>query len=158
LSFLANYAQEALVKKSRFTESQIVGILKEADAGLRVSELCSKRGISDATYYNWKAKYGGMSASELKRMKDLEAELPQLKRMYADLALENRAKKDLIEKSSLAAREARGGRFHERRALPWGALPAVQCHRRLQSRVAGDRNRHFVESRSGSLRSELINK
>lgn len=86
------------MKKSRFTESQIVGILKEADAGMKVSELCRKHGISDATYYNWKAKYGGMSASELKRMKDLEAELSQLKRMYADLALENRAMKDLIEK------------------------------------------------------------
>jgi len=86
------------MKKSRFTESQIVGILKEADAGMKVSELCRKHGISDATDYNWKAKYGGMSASELKRMKDLEAELSQLKRMYADLALENRAMKDLIEK------------------------------------------------------------
>jgi putative transposase len=86
------------MKKSRFTESQIVGILKEADAGMKVSELCRKHGISDATYYNWKAKYGGMSASELKRMKDMEAELSQLKRMYADLALENRAMKDLIEK------------------------------------------------------------
>ena len=92
------YAQEALMKKSRFTETQIVGILKEADAGMKVSELCRKHGISDATYYNWKAKYGGMSASELKRMKDMEAELSQLKRMYADLALENRAMKDLIEK------------------------------------------------------------
>ena len=86
------------MKKSRFTESQIVGIIKEADAGMKVSELCRKHGISDATYYNWKAKYGGMSASELKRMKDMEAELSQLKRMYADLALENRAMKDLIEK------------------------------------------------------------
>jgi len=74
---------------------------------MKVSELCRKHGISDATYFNWKGKYGGMSASELKRMKDLEAELSQLKRMYADLALENRAMKDLIEKSSRAAGETR---------------------------------------------------
>lgn len=86
------------MKKSRFTESQIVAILKEADGGLKVSDICRKHGISDATYYNWKAKYGGMEASDLKRMKDMEAELSQLKRMYADLALENRAMKDLIEK------------------------------------------------------------
>lgn len=86
------------MKKSRFTETQIVAILNEADAGMKVSEVCRKHGISDATYYNWKAKYGGMSASELKRLKDIEAELAQLKRMYADLALENRAMKDLIEK------------------------------------------------------------
>jgi len=101
------------VKKSRFTESQIVSILKEADAGLRVAEICRKHGISDATYYNWKAKYGSMSVSDLKRMKEMEAELSQLKRMYADLALENRAMKGLIEKSSEAVREKRSGPIHD---------------------------------------------
>lgn len=86
------------MKTSRFTETQIVGILNQAEAGMKVKDLCRKHGISDATYYNWKAKYGGMSASELKRTKELEAENAKLKRMYADLALENRAMKHLIEK------------------------------------------------------------
>lgn len=86
------------MKKSRFTETQIVAILKEADSGIPVKEICRKHGISDATYYNWKSKYGGMQASDLKRMKEMEQELSQLKRMYADMALENRALRDLIEK------------------------------------------------------------
>jgi len=86
------------MKRARFTETQIVAILKEADSGVPVKDLCRKHGISDATYYNWKSKYGGMEASDLKKMKELERELSQLKRMYADMALENRALKDLIEK------------------------------------------------------------
>jgi putative transposase len=86
------------MKRARFTETQIVAILKEADSGVPVKEVCRKHEISDATYYNWKSKYGGMEASDLKRMKELERELGQLKRMYADMALENRALKDLIEK------------------------------------------------------------
>jgi putative transposase len=86
------------MKKTRFTETQIVAILKEADSGIPIKDLCRKHEISDATYYNWKSKYGGMEASDLKRLKELEQELSQMKRMYADLALENRALKDLIEK------------------------------------------------------------
>ncbi len=86
------------MKNSRFTESQIVSILKEADAGAKVKEICRRHGISDATYYNWKSKYGGMQASDLKRLKEAEAELSKLKRMYADLSMENDALKDLIEK------------------------------------------------------------
>jgi putative transposase len=86
------------MKQSRVTETQIVAILKEADAGMLVKDLCRKHGISEPTYYSWKSKYGGMEASDLKRMKELEGELSQLKRMYADLALENRAMKDLIAK------------------------------------------------------------
>lgn len=86
------------MKSSRFTETQIIAILKEADAGTLVKDICRQHGISDATYYNWKSKYGGMTASDLKRMKEMEAELGKLKRMYADLALENHALKDLIGK------------------------------------------------------------
>ncbi len=86
------------MKLSKFTETQIVGVLKEADAGAKVPELCRKNGISSATYYKWKSRYGGMDASELKRVKELEQQLSRMKHMYSDLALENRALKDLIEK------------------------------------------------------------
>ena len=86
------------MKRSRFTETQIISILKEADAGMQIKQLCRQHGISDATYYNWKSKYGGMSASELKRLRETEVENAKLKRMYADLALENTALKDLIDK------------------------------------------------------------
>lgn len=86
------------MKRTRFSEAQIVSILKEADAGVAVKEICRKHGISDAMYYNWRSRYGGMEASDLKRMKELERELSQFKWMYAELALENRALKELIEK------------------------------------------------------------
>jgi len=86
------------MKRSRFTETQIISILKEADAGAKVKDVCRRHGISDATYYNWKSKYGGMSASDLKRMKEMERELTQYKRMYAELAHENFALKDVIDR------------------------------------------------------------
>jgi putative transposase len=86
------------MKKSRFTETQIVSILNEADAGLAVKDVCRAHGISPSTYHKWKSKYGGLSASELKRIKELEPEDSKLKRMFADLSLENDALKFLIEK------------------------------------------------------------
>ena len=86
------------MKRSRFSESQIVQILKEVEGGRMVKEVCREYGMSDATYYNWKAKYGGMESSDIKRLKDLEQENRRLKHMFADLSLENRALKGIIEK------------------------------------------------------------
>jgi len=86
------------MKRSKFSEHQIVRILKEVESGRTVKEVCREYGFSDATYYNWKAKYGGMEASEIKRLKELEAENRKLKQMYADVSLENQALKDIISK------------------------------------------------------------
>jgi len=86
------------MRKLRFTETQIVSILKEAEAGRKIEDLCREHGTSNATYYQCKSKYGGMEASDLKRMKELEAENNKLKRMYADMALKNQAIKDLLGK------------------------------------------------------------
>jgi putative transposase len=86
------------MKKSKFTESQIVAVLKQGDAGVPVKDLCRQTGISSATYYQWKSKYGGMEASDLRRVRELEAENAKLKRMYAELALDVAAMKDLIAK------------------------------------------------------------
>ena len=87
------------MKKTRYTEEQIVGILKEVEAGITVSEICRKYGISDATYYNWKAKYGGMTTSDVKRLRQLEDENRRLKHIVADLTLDNQALKAVIAKN-----------------------------------------------------------
>jgi putative transposase len=86
------------MKRSKFSETQIVNILKEAEAGILVEELSRKHGFSKSAFYKWKAKYSGMDASALKRLKELEEENRRLKQMYADLSLEHQALKDIIQK------------------------------------------------------------
>ena len=86
------------MKSKRFTEEQIIGILKQAQAGIKIVDLCRMHGISDATFYNWRSKYGGMEVSDAKRLKDLESENRRLKQMLADTMLENQAIKDVLSK------------------------------------------------------------
>jgi putative transposase len=84
--------------KSRYSEEKIISILREAAGGTKVAELCRKHGMSDATYYKWKAQYGGMDVSQLRRLKELETENARLKRMYAELSLTHHALQDAVEK------------------------------------------------------------
>jgi putative transposase len=86
------------MKKKRFSEEQIIGVLKEAEAGAKTKELCRKHGISDQTFYNWKAKYGGMTVSEARRLKALEQENSRLKRLLAEAELDKAALKDLLSR------------------------------------------------------------
>ena len=86
------------MRRSRFTEHQILAVLKEADAGATVKDLCRRHGISPATYYQWKSKYSGLQASDLKKMRELERENARLKQLYAETSLENQALKELIHR------------------------------------------------------------
>ena len=86
--------------RKRYTEEQIIGVLKEAETGVKIAELCRQHGISDGTFYAWKAKYGGLTVSEARRLKALEDENRRLKQLVAEQALDNQALKFLVEKNS----------------------------------------------------------
>jgi len=87
------------MKAKKYTEEQIIAVLREGEAGTKVADLCRKYGMSDATYYNWKAKYAGLTVSELKRLKSLEEENRRLKQIVAEQALDNRVLKELLSKN-----------------------------------------------------------
>ena len=95
--------------KARFKETEIVQVLKEVEGGWQVKEVCREYGKSDATYYNWTTKYGGMEIFDIRKLKELADENRRLKQMYADLSLKHEALKDVVEKSSEACGEARTG-------------------------------------------------
>jgi putative transposase len=92
------------MKRGRFSEEQIIGVLKEAEAGAKVSELCRRHGISDATFYTWRSKYGGREISEMRRLRQLEEENRRLKSIVADQALDIRALKDVLAKNGYGPR------------------------------------------------------
>lgn len=108
------------MKKTRYTEEQIAFALKQAETGTRVEEVCRKMGISEATFYNWKKKFGGMGVTELRRLRQLEEENQRLKRLVADLSLDKEMLQEVIKKSFEAGSEASGGAFSA------GGLP-YQC-------------------------------
>ena len=87
------------MKKTKFTEAQIVFALRQAEKGIKVEEVCRKLGISDATFYNWKKKYGGLGVTELRKLKQLEEENSQLKKLVADLALDKQMLQDILKKN-----------------------------------------------------------
>ena len=92
------------MKGRRFTEEQIIGVLKEGDAGAKTKDLCRKHGVSEATFYNWKAKYGGMTVSEARRLRELEGENARLKKLLAEAELDKAALKDLLNRKWEARR------------------------------------------------------
>jgi len=92
------------MKRARFSEEQIIGVLKEAEAGAKVSELCRRKGISDATFCTWRSKYGGLEISEMRRLRQLEEENRRLKSIVADQALEIQALKDVLSKNGYGPR------------------------------------------------------
>jgi putative transposase len=96
--------EEAGMKRARFSEEQIIEVLKEVEAGAKVGELCRRHGISDATFYTWRSKYGGLEISEMRRLRQLEEENRRLKAIVADQALDIRALKDVLAKNGYGPR------------------------------------------------------
>lgn len=118
------------MKRARFTEDQIIGVLREHEAGAKTADLARKHGISEATLYNWKAKYGGMDVSEAKRLKALEDENAKLKKLLAESMLDASALRELLSKNGKARRQARGCRASAGRSGPVGTAGLCHCQRR----------------------------
>ena len=106
------------MKNGRYSDAQIMGILKQAEGGTPVSELCREHGMSSASFYKWRAKFGGMDASLISEMKDMAEENRRLKRMYAEMSMQNDLLRKLLEKSAKAISKARDGQ--ECRRTAWG--------------------------------------
>ena len=117
------------MKRARFTEEQIIAVLKEHETGVKTADLARKHGISEATFYNWKAKYGGMDVSEARRLKALEDENAKLKKLLAEQMLDAAALRELLQKNGSARRQARERRASAGRYGPVGTagLPHRQC-------------------------------
>jgi putative transposase len=127
--------EEILMKTSRYTEPQILAILRQAEGGVPVAELCREHGMSSASFYKWRAKYGGMDASMIARMKAMDDENRRLKKMFAELSLQNELLKELLEKSNPAISTPGDGRNGSgaARGQHRAGLPDLWCQRDLLS-------------------------
>lgn len=128
------------MKRKRHTEEQIIAILKEHEAGVKTADLCRKHGISEASFYNWKSKYGGLEVSEAKRLKGLESENAKLKKLLADAMLDNAALKDLLTKKMVTPAAKREAVAHLRTAFDMSERRACKMYKyALDLSAPGDR-------------------